>query len=34
MVLHSAAQEGLPIITNDVRFFKNAERLGYTTERY
>ncbi|MFD5396834.1 putative T7SS-secreted protein [Streptomyces sp. NPDC127097] len=33
-VLHSAAQEGLSIITNDKRFYKNAERLGYTTERY
>lgn len=34
MVLHSATQEGLSIITNDSRFFKNAERLGYSTERY
>lgn len=33
-VLHSAAQEGLSIITNDKRFYKNAERLGYATERY
>ncbi|MGA5199493.1 RHS repeat-associated core domain-containing protein, partial [Streptomyces exfoliatus] len=33
-VLHSAAQEGLSIITNDKRFYKNAERLGYVTERY
>lgn len=33
-VLHSAAQEGLPIITNDQRFYRNAERLGYRTERY
>ncbi|MFI2215219.1 polymorphic toxin-type HINT domain-containing protein, partial [Streptomyces sp. NPDC020141] len=33
-VLHSAAQEGLSIITNDKRFYKNAERLGYRTERY
>ncbi|WP_234325087.1 putative T7SS-secreted protein [Streptomyces sp. NRRL WC-3626] len=34
MVLHSAVQEGLSIITNDVRFYRNAERLGYVTERY
>ncbi|MFK4068822.1 DUF6531 domain-containing protein [Streptomyces sp. NPDC029674] len=33
-VLHSAAQEGLPLITNDKKFYQNAERLGYTTERY
>ncbi|MEU5425498.1 hypothetical protein AB0H73_07795 [Streptomyces olivoreticuli] len=33
-VLHSAAQEGLPIITNDIRFYKNIERLGYSSERY
>ncbi|MGQ4417067.1 putative T7SS-secreted protein [Streptomyces sp. SAS_269] len=34
MVLHSATQEGLSIITNDTRFYKNAERLGFPTERY
>jgi hypothetical protein len=34
MVLHSAIQEGLSIITNDQKFFRNAERLGYITERY
>ncbi|WP_369248577.1 RHS repeat-associated core domain-containing protein [Streptomyces sp. R41] len=33
-VLHSAAQEGLSLITNDKKFYQNAERLGYTTERY
>ncbi|MFI6439846.1 polymorphic toxin-type HINT domain-containing protein [Streptomyces sp. NPDC050759] len=33
-VLHSAIQDGLPIITNDKRFYKNIERLGYSSERY
>jgi hypothetical protein len=33
-VLHSAIQDGLSIITNDRRFYQNAERLGYRTERY
>ncbi len=33
-VLHSAMRDGLSIITNDKRFYKNVERLGYLTERY
>ncbi|MCF6524446.1 hypothetical protein HOY81_15315 [Streptomyces sp. JJ36] len=33
-VLHSAIQDGLSIITNDKRFYKNIERLGYSSERY
>ncbi|MFV2110489.1 type II toxin-antitoxin system VapC family toxin [Micromonospora sp. LOL_015] len=33
-VLHSALQDGLAIITNDKRFYKNIERLGYQSERY
>ncbi|MBC9731512.1 hypothetical protein H8R17_45075 [Streptomyces sp. TRM68367] len=33
-VLDSAVQEGLSIITNDKRFYKNIERLGYSSERY
>ncbi|MEU9897710.1 DUF6531 domain-containing protein [Streptomyces phaeochromogenes] len=33
-VLDSASQEGLSLITNDKKFYQNAERLGYTTERY
>jgi hypothetical protein len=33
-VLDSAAQEGLPLISNDWKFYRNANRLGYTTEQY
>ncbi|MEU1510027.1 ricin-type beta-trefoil lectin domain protein [Kitasatospora sp. NPDC005748] len=33
-VLHSAIQDGLSIITNDKRFYKNIDRLGYSSERY
>jgi hypothetical protein len=33
-VLHSAVQDGLPVLTNDKRFYKNIERLGYSTEHY
>ncbi|MFF1681929.1 polymorphic toxin-type HINT domain-containing protein [Streptomyces sp. NPDC058256] len=33
-VLHSAVQDGLSIITNDKRFYKNIDRLGYSSERY
>ncbi|SHG56304.1 RHS repeat-associated core domain-containing protein [Streptoalloteichus hindustanus] len=33
-VLHSAIQDGLSVITNDKRFYKNIERLGYSSERY
>ncbi len=33
-VLHSAIQDGLSIITNDKRFYKNMDRLGYSSERY
>lgn len=33
-VLHSAIQDGLSIITNDKRFYKNIGRLGYSSERY
>ncbi|MFF7971896.1 putative T7SS-secreted protein [Streptomyces sp. NPDC007905] len=34
MVLHSAEQEGLSIITNDKQFAKNARRLGHLIEGY
>ena len=33
-VLDSAVQDGLSIITNDKRFYKNIETLGYPSERY
>ncbi|MEV5879946.1 ricin-type beta-trefoil lectin domain protein [Streptomyces sp. NPDC052101] len=33
-VLHSAMQDELSIITNDKRFYKNIDRLGYSSERY
>lgn len=33
-VLDSAVQEGLSIITNDVRFAKNITRLGFLAEGF
>ncbi len=33
-VLHSAMQEGLPLITNDVRFGRFLNAIGYPFEGY
>jgi hypothetical protein len=33
-VLHSAMQDGLPLITNDVRFVRFLNAIGYLVEGY